>query len=468
MGDFGSNGSSSMTIVMYPWLAFGHMTPFLHLSNKLAEKGHKIVFLLPKKALYQLEPLNLYPNLITFHTISIPHVKGLPPGAETNSDVPFFLTHLLAVAMDQTRPEVETIFRTIKPDLVFYDSAHWIPEIAKPVGAKTVCFNIVSAASIALSLVPAAEREVIDGKEMSGEELAKTPLGYPSSKVVLRAHEAKALSFVWRKHEGIASFFDGKVTAMRNCDAIAIRTCRETEGKFCDYISSQYSKPVYLTGPVLPGSQPNQPSLEPQWAEWLAKFNPGSVVLCAFGSQPVVNKLDQFQELCLGLESTGFPFLVAIKPPSGVSTVEEALPEEFKERVRGRGVVYGGWIQQPLVLNHPSVGCFVSHCGFGSMWESLMSDCQIVLVPQHGEQILNARLMTEEMEVAVEVEREDNGWFSRRSLENAVKSVMEEGSEVGEKVRKNHDKWRCVLTDSGFSDGYIDKFEKNLIKLVKS
>lgn len=468
MGDFGSDGSSRISILMYPWLAFGHMTAFLHLSNKLAEKGHKIVFLLPKKALNQVKPLNLYPNLITFHTISIPHVKGLPPGAETNSDVPFFLTHLLAVAMNQTRPEVETILRTNKPDLVFYDSADWIPEIAKPVGAKTVCFNTVSAASIALTLVPAAEREIIDGKEMSAEELAKPPLGYPSSKVVLLAHEARTLSFVWRRHEGIGSFFDGKVTAMRNCDAIAIRTCRETEGKFCDYIGNQYNKPVYLTGPVLPVDEVDKPSLEPRWADWLAKFSPGSVVFCAFGSQPVVDKIDQFQELCLGLEATGLPFLVAIKPPSGVSTVEEALPEGFQERVRGRGVVYGGWVQQPLVLNHPSVGCFVSHCGFGSMWESLMSDCQMVLVPQHGEQILNARLMAEEMEVAVEVEREENGWFSRRSLEDAVKSVMGEGSEVGEKVRKNHEKWRCVLSDSGFADGYISKFEQNLIDLVKS
>ena len=53
------------------------------------------------------------------------------------------------------------------------------------------------------------------------------------------------------------------------------------------------------------------------------------------------------------------------------------------------------------------------------------------MVSQYGLQILNARLMTEEMEVAIEVERQENGWFSRWSLEIAVKSVMEEGSEVG-------------------------------------
>nr|VDD13145.1 unnamed protein product [Brassica oleracea] len=165
------------------------MTAFLHLSNKLAEKGHEIVFLLPKKALDQGPQ---FFKTGSVRTISIPHVKGLPPSAETNSDVPFFLTHLLAVAMNQTRPEEETILRTNKPDLVFYYSADWIPEIAKPVGAKIVCYNTFSAASIALTLVPAAEREIIDGKEMSAEELAKPPLGYPSSKVVLLVHEAKA------------------------------------------------------------------------------------------------------------------------------------------------------------------------------------------------------------------------------------------------------------------------------------
>ncbi|XP_010520927.1 PREDICTED: anthocyanidin 3-O-glucoside 2'''-O-xylosyltransferase [Tarenaya hassleriana] len=466
MERFGTEGSS-MSIVMYPWLALGHMTAFLHLSNKLAEKGHRIVFLLPKKARAHLEPINLHPNLITFRTISIPHVHGLPLGAETNSDVPIFLTHLLAVAMDRTRPEVETVVRTVKPDLVFYDFADWVPGISAPVGAKTVCFDTASAASIALTLVPAAAREMADGAMLSGDELSRPPPGYPSSKVVLRAHEARTLGFLWKRFEGLVSFFEKKVSTLRNCDAIAIRTCREIEGKFCEFISSQYNRPVYLTGPVLPDTKPSdQAALEPRWADWLSKFEPGSVVYCAFGSQPVLDKLEQFQEVCLGLELTGLPFLIALKPPSGFSTVEEALPEGFEERVKGRGVVYGGWVQQPLILDHPSVGCFVSHCGFGSMWESLLRDCQIVLVPHLGEQILNAKLMSEEMEVAVEVKREENGWFSRHSLKDAVKSVMDKDSEIGEIVRKNHKKWKDVLGESGFSESYISKFEQSLLQLL--
>ena len=46
----------------------------------------------------------------------------------------------------------------------------------------------------------------------------------------------------------------------------------------------------------------------------------------------------------LGLELSGWPFLAALKPPSGAESTEEALPEGIEERVQGRGIVHGGWV----------------------------------------------------------------------------------------------------------------------------
>ena len=115
-------------------------------------------------------------------------------------------------------------------------------------------------------------------------------------------------------------------------------------------------------------------------------------------------------------------------------------------------------MQQPSVLSHPSVGCFVSHCGYGSMWESLTSDPQIVLVPELPDQILNSRLLAEELKVAVEVEREENGLFSKESLCDAIKTVMDENSEVGGLVKKNHAKWKEALTSQSFLSNYVDNF----------
>ncbi|XP_044508342.1 UDP-glycosyltransferase 79B9-like [Mangifera indica] len=98
--------------------------------------------------------------------------------------------------------------------------------------------------------------------------------------------------------------------------------------------------------------------------------------------------------------------------------------------------------------------------------ESLMSDCQIVLVPQLGDQILNTRLMAEELKVGVEVEREENGWLSKENLRKAIKSVMEEESEVGNLVRQNHAKWKDSLMNPGFMNAYFDKFAKAIQELV--
>ncbi|CBI20245.3 unnamed protein product, partial [Vitis vinifera] len=407
--------STKLHIALYPWFAFGHLTPYLHLSNELAERGHKITFILPKKAQSQLQHLNLHPTLITFHPLTIPHVDGLPPGAETASDVPFFMHHLLVTAMDRTADQVEAALRALKPDFLLFDFPYWAPALASKLGIKSIYYSAVCAAALARHPVPGV------------------------------------------------NLYQRLTTGMKCCDAISIRTCHEIEGAFCDYLASQYGKPVLLTGPVLPKPLPT-PS-EDRWAQWLSGFKPGSVIFCAFGSQNFPEK-DQFQELLLGLELTGLPFLVALKPPTGAATIEEAFPEGFQERVGGRGVVHGGWVPQPSILSHPSVGCFVSHCGFGSMWESLTSDPQIVLVPELLDQILNTRLFAEVLKVAVEIEKEENGWFSKESLCRTVKSVMDEESSVGGLVRKNHAKWKETLTSQGFMSNYIDNFAHQLQQLL--
>ncbi|KAJ9671565.1 hypothetical protein PVL29_025327 [Vitis rotundifolia] len=451
--------SPKLHIAMFPWFAFGHMIPYLHLSNELAERGHKITFILPRKAQSKLQHLNFHPGLITFHPLIVPHVDGLPPGTETASDIPVSLTYLLATALDRTRDQVEAALPTLNPDLLFYDFAYWAPALASQLGIKSIYYSAVCAAAVAHIPIPAQQ-----GSKDCRQLTDVPPSGYPSSTVVLRPHEEpRLMDFMFAPYGEAITFQQRVTTARASGDAISIRTCQETEGPICDYIGSQYGKPVFLTGPVLP--KPSVEPLEDRWAQWLGGFKPGSVIFCAFGSQNVPEK-DQFQELLLGLELTGLPFLAVLKPPTGAATIEEALPEGFQERVGGRGVVHGGWVQQPSVLSHPSVGCFVSHGGFGSMWESLTSDPQIVLVPEYIDHILNARLLAEELKVAVEVEREETGLFSKESLCKAIKSVMDEESEVGGQVEKNHAKLKETLVSPGFMSNYIDNFVGQLQGLL--
>ncbi|KAF8411002.1 hypothetical protein HHK36_003541 [Tetracentron sinense] len=458
-------GATSFHVAMYPWFAIGHITPFLQISNRLAERGHRVSFILPSKTQHKLEHLNLHPDLIRLFAVTVPHVDGLPLGAETTADVPAPLNDLLTKAFDRTENDIELLLRDLKPDIVFFDFAHWMPALTRRLGIKikSLHYCVISPAAMAYIFTP--ERKLI-GDHFSITDLMQPPPGFPNLAITLHVHEARALlpPPPLKMSADEVSFHERQLIALGQCDAFGYRTCSEMEGSYCDYLGSQFGKPVLLSGPVVP--KPPTAALEERWAKWLGGFEANSVLYCAFGSESNL-KIDQFQELVLGFELTGLPFFVALKPPSGAETIEAALPEGFEKRTKGRGVVHGGWVQQQLILGHPSVGCFVTHCGYGSRLEGLVSKCQLVLVPNVGDQFIHARIMSTDLKVGVEVEKgEEDGLFTKESVCMAVKSVMDKNSEVGREVRANHAKWKDFLLSKGLESSYFDGFIHKLQALL--
>ncbi|CAI9087357.1 OLC1v1021412C1 [Oldenlandia corymbosa var. corymbosa] len=456
--DVKQNGRSSLSIAMYPWFAMGHLTAFLHMANKLAERGHRISFFHPKNTISKLQNFNLYPDLLNFIPLDVPQVEGLPPGSETTADIPFPLQPFLRLAMDKTQPQVESLLKDIKPDFVFFDFTHWLPSLARGLGIKSVFFITMSPATMAYTF----RRE-----PTTDADLMKPPEGFPSSSSVkLLTHEARGLNFFGQVKEiGIRmTFLERLLVGTEECDAISFKTCREMEGPYCGYLEKKFQKPVILAGPVVP-VQPAS-ALEENWAEWLSNFKDKSIIYCAFGSEFRLQK-DQFQELILGLEKTGLPFLAALKPPFGSETIEMALPNCFEVRNQGKGIVYDGWVQQQLILAHPAIGCFVTHCGSGSLSEALVSDCQIVLLPQCGDQFINARVMGGDLKAGVEVKKGDeDGLFTSDAVCEAIQLVMDENSEVGMEVRANHVKWKDFLLRDGLESSYTDEFIHRLRGLL--
>ncbi|KNA05253.1 hypothetical protein SOVF_192080, partial [Spinacia oleracea] len=160
------------------------------------------------------------------------------------------------------------------------------------------------------------------------------------------------------------------------------------------------------------------------------------------------------------------PFLAALKPAMNHETIESALPEGFADRIKGRGIIHGGWVQQQLILQHPSVGCFITHCGVGSISEAMVSECQVVFMPQAVDQFINARQMTLDLKIGVEVEKDNDGLFTKEAVCKAVSLVMEEDSEVGKEVRATHAKWREFVLREGVEDSYISSFIQSLRQLI--
>ncbi|KAF7841204.1 UDP-glycosyltransferase 79B30-like [Senna tora] len=438
----------NMHIAMYPWFALGHITPYLQLSNKLAKKGHKISIFIPKTITQStiFQHLNHYPHLITIFPINIPHVHGLPHHVETTRDLddPSLLPLLIA-AMDGTQEQIHTLLLQLKPNFIFFDFPYWVPNLARQLGIKSVHYVVNSLAIRAYA-------------ESSRQKAQR--LGFPDECIKIHLHEEQ----VFAEMKETTGFHDRVDRCVGSSDALGYKSCREIEGRFGDYLESVYGKPILLSGPIIP--EPSRTTLEERWDRWLGRFKDGIVIYCALGSECILSH-NQFQQLLLGLEQTGMPFFTALKPPNGFESVEAAMPEGFAERVKERGIVYGGWVQQQLILGHPSLGCFITHCGYGSLLEGLLSQCQLVLLPNKLDQIIHARMLSKSFKVGIEVKKgEEDGMFTKESVCEAVRIVMDDENEVAKEIRENHAKLRNLLLEKDFENGYIDSFCQSLYGLL--
>ncbi|EPS58464.1 hypothetical protein M569_16352, partial [Genlisea aurea] len=281
-----------------------------------------------------------------------------------------------------------------------------------------------------------------------------------SSGMKLRTHEARAIHRRRNMKGPIGiNLAQRLLISADQCDAMAFKSCNEMESKYLDFLSKKYKKAVLPAGPVLPEAAKLGKDDE-KWSEWLDEYEAKSVIYCAFGSEARLEPI-QFQELILGLELTGKPYLFAAKPPTGAETVEEGIPEGG---LSGRGVVHGGWVPQQLILSHPNTGCFITHCGWGSLFEGILSECQLVLMPLLSDQPINARMIGGELGIGIEVEKGDEDGICRReSVRRAVDLAMDfAAGGIGDKIRANHTRWRQRMTKQGLEDSYIDDLLINL------
>ncbi|KAJ6798271.1 UDP-glycosyltransferase 73C6-like [Iris pallida] len=120
---------------------------------------------------------------------------------------------------------------------------------------------------------------------------------------------------------------------------------------------------------------------EDEVSRWLDGMEPGSVLFVSFGSLVRTQPL-QVIEIGRGLESSGRPFIWVIKEAERrCPEVEEWLSEGFEERTGARGMIVTGWAPQMVILSHPAVGGFVTHCGWNSMLESVSSGVPMITWP---------------------------------------------------------------------------------------
>ncbi|EXC31240.1 Anthocyanidin 3-O-glucosyltransferase [Morus notabilis] len=475
-------GDDQLHVVMFPFFAFGHVSPFIQLSNKLSSHGVRISFftipgfiprienLLIPSPTTQIIPLQLSPSL------------GLPPDIAGTFDLPPSEAIKLITAIDLTQPQVKSLLSDLKPDFVLFDFAqHWLPSLASELGIKAMLFIVFSAIACAYVVAP-SRLAGVDGNP-TVDDLRKPPQGFPmrfgyehiaaDHSNLIKTFQARTNLFHYESFNESPNNFFRVQEAFNSSTAIVIKTCFEMEGLYLDFLKSQIHKPFILTGPLVPAEPPSSVVLNDEdWTKWLAQFSAKSVVFCSFGSETFLTK-EQISELALGLELTGIPFLFVLNFPAKVNAEAElkhALPVGFLERTKERGRVHIGWVPQQLILGHDSVGCYLCHAGFSSLIEGLVNDCQLVLLPIKSDQFFNSMLMCENgiLKAGIEVNRRDqDGYFGKEDIFTAVKTIMVEvEKEPGKSIRLNQKKWHKFLREKDVQEKFISNMVAEMKKIL--
>nr|UHH90550.1 UDP-glycosyltransferase [Nicotiana benthamiana] len=456
-------------VVMFPFFAFGHISPFVQLANKLSSHVVKVSFFTASGNASRVKSMLNSAPTTNIVPLTLPQVEGLPPGSESTAELTPVTAELLKVALDLMQPQIKTLLTHLKPHFVLFDFAQeWLPKMADELGIKTVFYSVFVALSTAFLTCPARVPE--PNKYPSLEDMKKPPPGFPHTSVTsVKTFEARDFLYIFKSFHGGPTVYDRVLSGLKGCSAILAKTCSQMEGPYIEYVKAQFNKPVFLVGPVVP--DPPSGKLEERWSSWLNKFEAGTVIYCSFGSETFL-KDEQIKELALGLEQTALPFFLVLNFPANVNfsvELNRALPEGFLERVKDKGIIHSGWVQQQHILAHSSVGCYVCHAGFSSVIEALVNDCQVVMLPQKGDQFLNAKLVSGDMKAGVEVNRRDeDGYYGKEDIKEAVEMVMVEiDKQPGELIRENQKKWKEFLLNKDIQCKFIEDLVQEMMAMTK-
>ncbi|KAK9079337.1 hypothetical protein SSX86_001008 [Deinandra increscens subsp. villosa] len=441
---------TDLHFVLFPMMAQGHLVPMADFAQILAQRGATISIITTPNDANRIRPVisrAIEAKLkIQLLELQLPLAEaGLPEGCENMDKLPSFAycKNLMAAIALLEQP-AEDLLRKLSPppDCIISDFLFpWTTDLARRFNIPRIVFNgpgcfyllcmhVVIGSKLLESVESVTERVVLPGLPDRVEVTKLQIMG--SSRAAteddiawwVRASEAEKASF-----------------------GIMVHTFEELEPEYVKEYKRVKNKNIWCIGPVslcnTKSQRGNVAAIdERQCVKWLDSHEPGSVVYACFGSLVRLNT-PQLIELGLGLEASNRPFIWVVKSVHREKEVEEWLAESgFEERVKDRGLIIRGWAPQVLILSHPSVGGFLTHCGWNSTLESVCSGVPMITWPQFAEQFINEKLVVQVLGIGfgvgadsvVHVGEEDRFGVKVKSesVTKAIERVMGDGVEGAE------------------------------------
>nr|UYO37369.1 glycosyltransferase [Odontosoria chusana] len=241
--------------------------------------------------------------------------------------------------------------------------------------------------------------------------------------------------------------------------AVVVNSFEELEASTFATLSQCCNVPIYDVGlwtePLSEEMATNLWKEDKTCMTWLDRQPVSSVLYISFGSITLMSEA-QYSELVDGLLLSEQRFLWVFRPGLVESIDYSASVAEIMSRSEGRGLIIN-WAPQLQVLEHRSVGGFLTHCGWNSTSESIAHGVPMLCWPYFADQPLNARLIVDVWQVGLSImqgcSRGKHSLIERGEIERVIRALMEgeEGNVVRDNAKKLMGKSSQCLQKNGSS-----------------
>uniref|UniRef100_A0A1D1XV72 Glycosyltransferase n=1 Tax=Anthurium amnicola TaxID=1678845 RepID=A0A1D1XV72_9ARAE len=422
-------GSGPHHLVALPYPGRGHINPMMNLSEHLLARAHcplLITFVVTEEWLGLLGPAPVSPRLQGIRFRTIPNVipSELNRGADyvgfyeavyTRMEAPFEEL-LRRIQEEGGAPPVEGIISDTE--------LPWAVAVGNRRDIPVYSLSTMSATFLSVvhhfHLIPSGGRlPPLSSSEKWEESLDFIP-GITSLKMA-------DIQSVCSLEKPLKLLLDA-LSWVNKAQCLLFTSFNELEQQALDALKASLPIPVYPVGPSIPymalHDKPNVPLNNGHDAigyhSWLDSQPRSSVLFVSLGSFLSVSS-EQMDEIAWGLRASGAHFL----------WVARRDPLRMQELGGCMGLVVP-WCDQLRVLCHPSIGGFLTHCGWNSTLEAVFAGVPTLTFPIFWDQPPNSRLMVDDWKMGLSLKGEtvEGGHVSRGEIMKRVKRLMDsEGDE---------------------------------------
>ncbi|XP_045786355.1 UDP-glucose flavonoid 3-O-glucosyltransferase 7-like [Trifolium pratense] len=422
-----------LKLYFIPYLAAGHIIPLCDIAALFASRGHFVTII--------TTPLNakILPKSNNFNvqTFQLPSQEvGLPEGIEnvtyvTNIEDGYKLYQATALLHEH----VEKFVEQHPPDCIVADFClPWVDELANKFHIPRFAFN-------GFSLFTLCAMESLKSQPLP--ENASGPFVIPNFPHDIIINSIPPIES--------KSFMDPLLTIALKSHGFIINSFVELDGdEYVEYYEKIIGHKAWHLGPASLVRKTTQEKAErgekstisvQKYLTWLNSKQDNSVVYISFGTICYLPDKQLF-EIASALETSGYDFIWVVPEKKGMENESEEekkkwLPKGFEER--NKGMIVRGWAPQVVILGHPALGAFLTHCGWNSVVEAVSAGVPMITWPVHSDQFYNEKLITQVRRIGVEIGvdewnvaafRDSKKLVKRDRIENAVGRLMDDGDEA--------------------------------------